>query len=196
MSIWSVLEKGHAIPGNYTLGSRISSVCGRYFANMHKNVHIAKSALISPDARIHPRVGQIVIGEQCIIAPHAVLQGNIELGENTSVQYNTLIVGYGELGDEKGLIRIGNNVRIAANCMIISANHVFQDPDIPICKQGVEPSHITIEDDVWIGGGVHIIAGVTIGTGAVIGAGSVVTHDIPPYSVAVGVPAKVKSFRK
>jgi acetyltransferase-like isoleucine patch superfamily enzyme len=47
----------------------------------------------------------------------------------------------------------------------------------------------------WIGGNSTILPGVTVGEGAIIGAGSVVTHDIPPYSVAVGVPAKVIKVR-
>jgi len=50
---------------------------------------------------------------------------------------------------------------------------------------------IVVEDDAWLGAGVIVLNGVTIGRGAVIGAGSVVTKDIPPYSVAIGVPACV-----
>ena len=52
-----------------------------------------------------------------------------------------------------------------------------------------------IEDDCWIGSGVRILDGVTIGHGSIVGAGAVVTKSIPPYSVAVGVPAKVMSKR-
>ena len=56
---------------------------------------------------------------------------------------------------------------------------------------------IVIEDGAHIGIGSIIMPGVTIGKGAVIGAGSVVTKDIPPYCVAVGVPAKViRSFEE
>lgn len=54
---------------------------------------------------------------------------------------------------------------------------------------------IVIEDDCWLGTGVKILDGVTIGKGSVIGAGAVVTKNIPSYSVAVGVPAKVISKR-
>lgn len=53
----------------------------------------------------------------------------------------------------------------------------------------VAPIHI--EDDVWIGAGVKVLKGVTIGKGSVIGAGAVVTKDIPPYSIAAGVPCRV-----
>lgn len=54
---------------------------------------------------------------------------------------------------------------------------------------------VTIGHDVWIGSHVLIMDGVTIGTGAVVGAGAVVTKDVPPYAVAVGVPAKVIKYR-
>ena len=53
----------------------------------------------------------------------------------------------------------------------------------------------TIGHDVWIGHGVTVIAGVKIGTGACIGSGAVVTKEIPPYAIAVGVPAKVIKYR-
>jgi acetyltransferase-like isoleucine patch superfamily enzyme len=52
-----------------------------------------------------------------------------------------------------------------------------------------------IEDDCWLGSGVKVLDGVTIGKGSVIGAGSVVTKNIPPFSVAVGVPARVIKSR-
>jgi len=53
----------------------------------------------------------------------------------------------------------------------------------------------TIGHDVWIGHGVTVIAGKSVGTGAVVGSGAVVTKDIPPYAIAVGVPARVVKFR-
>jgi phosphonate metabolism protein (transferase hexapeptide repeat family) len=49
---------------------------------------------------------------------------------------------------------------------------------------------VTLGHDVWLGHGVVVLPGVSVGTGAVIGAGAVVTRDVPPYTVAVGVPAR------
>lgn len=60
---------------------------------------------------------------------------------------------------------------------------------IPITKQTI------IGNDVWVGARATILAGVNIGTGAVVGTGSVVTHDIPPYAIVAGVPAKLIKFR-
>lgn len=78
---------------------------------------------------------------------------------------------------------------MAPNVSIYGAGHEtsvlsrikFVEYGLPVC----------IEDDVWVGGGTIILPGVTIGRGSTIGAGSVVTKSIPPYSVAVGSPARV-----
>lgn len=53
----------------------------------------------------------------------------------------------------------------------------------------------TVGNDVWIGQRVMIMGGVTVGDGAVIGAGAIVTKDVPPYAVVVGVPARVIRYR-
>ncbi|MBR7118883.1 MAG: acetyltransferase [Lentisphaeria bacterium] len=197
MSIFlNFLRKGYNITRAATFGEKIAVWLGRRLALRHKNVELAKDALVAPDAMVHPRSGKISIGSRTIVSPGAVLQGNITLGSNVSIQSRTILIGYGKIDDPSGLISVGDNTRIAANCMLIAANHVFSDPDIPIHKQGMKYGCITIGDDVWIGGGVHINAGVTIGRGSVIGAGSVVTRDIPPMSVAVGVPAKVIKKRE
>lgn len=88
-------------------------------------------------------------------------------------------------------IWIGNDVFIGLYVLIVCYDHCFSDSVKPIAEQGYTSGKIVIEDDVWIGSHVVITNNVTIGKGSVIGAGAVVTHDIPPYSVAVGVPAKV-----
>lgn len=68
---------------------------------------------------------------------------------------------------------------------------------VSLCKENKveEYNYTVIGNDVFIGANVTVLDGVTIGDGAVIGAGAVVVNDIPPYAVAVGVPAIVKKFR-
>jgi acetyltransferase-like isoleucine patch superfamily enzyme len=70
-------------------------------------------------------------------------------------------------------------------------NHEFDRIDIPIREQGTTRQGITIEDDVWVGSNAIFLDGAHVGRGSVIGAGSVVRGNIPPYSIAVGVPARV-----
>jgi acetyltransferase-like isoleucine patch superfamily enzyme len=179
------------MPGRQTWGRRMACRFGYWLAARHPNSNIHPSCLISPEARICPREGVIEIGEHSSVALGVLLQGNVTVGKYCSIQAYSNIVGYGASQEAIGRIHIGNYVRIASHAIIIAGNHRFDEVEQPIYKQGVEFAPITIEDDVWIAGRVNITAGVTIGRGSVIGGGSVVTRDIPPYSVAVGVPAKV-----
>ncbi|MDX8389877.1 MAG: CatB-related O-acetyltransferase [Mariprofundaceae bacterium] len=57
-------------------------------------------------------------------------------------------------------------------------------------EESINKGSIKIGHDVWVGANSCIMGGVTIGTGAIIGASAVVTKDVPPYSVAAGVPAR------
>ena len=93
-------------------------------------------------------------------------------------------------------ITIGNNVMVGPDVLITDNSHGKNDTiaelDIPpILRDHFSTGPIVIEDNVWIAAKVCILGGVHIGKGSVIGAASVVTRDIPPYSIAVGNPARV-----
>jgi acetyltransferase-like isoleucine patch superfamily enzyme len=90
-----------------------------------------------------------------------------------------------------GQMNIGKNVIIADKVYISDNLHSFEDINKPIIAQPLKHMPVTIEDEVWLGENVCVLPGVTIGKHSVIGANSVVTKSIPPYSVAVGSPAKV-----
>jgi acetyltransferase-like isoleucine patch superfamily enzyme len=77
-----------------------------------------------------------------------------------------------------------------------AGNHRFDHPTKLIVEQGTVHKGIVIEDDCWIGAKATILDGATIGRGCVVGAGAVVTRSIPPYSVAIGVPARVVKQRR
>ncbi|MEW6500657.1 MAG: tetratricopeptide repeat protein [Thermodesulfobacteriota bacterium] len=150
-------------------------------------VHIAPTCIISPFACIAPMGGEIRLRTGTTVGDYSQLKamgGTIAIGENCSIQDFCQLYGHGGL-------TIGNDVRIAAQTIIIPSNHNFDRLDLPIRAQGDTCLGITIGDDVWIGAGCKILDGVTIGSGCVIGAGSVVNRSLPPYSVAVGVPARV-----
>lgn len=148
---------------------------------------------------------------------HCLSDKGVIIGSNTSIDRNLWLhcggtwqsngQGFFVIGDKSfigcngvlgagGGLRIGNNVLIGQNVNFHSENHNFSDKDRLIREQGVRYEGIIVEDDVWIGSKVTVVDGVTIGQGAVIGAGSVVTKSIPPYAVAVGVPAKVVRYRE
>lgn len=89
------------------------------------------------------------------------------------------------------LITVGSRTLIGPNCSFYSGSHPL-DPAIRNGINGPEGgAPITIGDDCWFGGNAIVLPGVTIGRGATIGAGSVVTRDIPPFTLAVGNPARV-----
>lgn len=90
-------------------------------------------------------------------------------------------------------ISIGTDCLIAAGTCILDADGHSSDPDHTY-QRGIipdDPVPIRIENHVWIGQNVLVTKGVTIGEGAIIAAYSVVTHDIPAYAIAGGVPARV-----
>ncbi|NMG11582.1 acyltransferase [Brasilonema sp. UFV-L1] len=112
----------------------------------------------------------------------------IHIGEGTFIGPYVCLTGPGN-------IKIGKLCLIAAHVGIFANNHVFDDPTQYIEDQGLTRQGIVIEDDCWLGHAVTVLDGVTIGKGSIIGAGAVVTKDIPPFSVALGVPAKVVKSR-
>ncbi len=163
----------------------------------------------------HPQ--KIKVGKRCVIEEYCSLsaQGDensgITLGEEVLLGRSTVLGtrnGTVEIGDYSNIgancrigtttrVKFGKHVLLAANCYIGGAQHKFDRLDVPIMRQGYDSKGgVVIEDDVWLGAGVMVLDGVTIGTGSVIGAAAVVTKDIPAYSIAIGIPAKVVGSRK
>ncbi|BBO80267.1 hypothetical protein DSCO28_08330 [Desulfosarcina ovata subsp. sediminis] len=191
MSFSIFIDGGKSVPNRGGVLNWLWLRWGRYLAQRHAGVSLAPKCYIHPNARIHPRGFKLSIGARSVVSPGACIQGQVAIGEDTSVNAYSILVGV-----KNGPITIGNGVRIAPHVMMFANNHRFANTDIPIHKQAGKAGPITVEDDVWIAGMVMITAGVHIGHGSVIGAGAVVTKDIPPWSVAVGVPARVIKSRK
>ena len=113
--------------------------------------------------------------------------GGIELGDYSSFGEDSIIGGN---------TVVGNDVMIGRQFLTIPRNHRIDDVDVPMIKQGFhKPTKIIIDDDVWIGDRVTILAGVHVHSHSVIGAGAVVTKDVPEYAIVGGVPAKVIRYR-
>ncbi len=73
--------------------------------------------------------------------------------------------------------------------------HLPKDKQQTVFRDHIASHKTTIGNDVWVGRNATIMAGVKIGNGAIIGSGAVVTHDVPPYAVVGGVPAKIIRYR-
>ncbi|MCR4430836.1 MAG: gamma carbonic anhydrase family protein [Tepidanaerobacteraceae bacterium] len=131
-----------------------------------KNPKIHETAFIAPSADV---IGDVTVGENSSIWHHAVLRGDvnrIEIGSCTNIQDGTIVHVAGEYPTI-----IGNNVTIGHGAIIHGC---------------------IIKDNAFIGMGAIILDGAIIGEGALVGAGALVTEkkEIPPHTLAVGVPAK------
>jgi acetyltransferase-like isoleucine patch superfamily enzyme len=108
----------------------------------------------------------------------------ISLGNNVAINRGCRL--YASYYCKDAEIVIKDNVTLAPYVSIFTATHDYRFLDLPDIGK-----RVVIHPHVWIGANSIILPGVEVGEGAVIGAGSVVTRDIPSYSIAVGVPARV-----
>lgn len=137
-------------------------------AHLGKNVKVWNFAYVGSKTRV---------GDNVSIGSLAHIDYNVKIGANTRIEGSVYI---------PPMTRIGKNVFIGPAAVITN------DP-YPMSKRMVG---VTIEDGVVIGGGAVIKAGVTIGKNSVVAMGAVVTRDVPPGVVVLGVPARAVYTRK
>ena len=180
------------------------------FKSMGENVYIGKGVtIVNPefisvgnDVEIKNDVTLIARGEGGItladgeriqervyLDTERVSTGYINVGKNVYIGTGTTL--FGHMG-----LEIGDDCLLAQNIQLTPYSHIFDDPNSIIYSQGGHCKKVTIGRDVYIGMRAAIMYSGDIGEGSVIGAGSVVVKPIPPYSVAVGCPAKVIKERK
>lgn len=158
-------------PRTWLHALRILHYYGYSHVQPRKKMQVGTGTGIAPNVSL--RNGErITIGEQCHIGERAYLWA----------------------GNATGKISIGNTVSIAPEVFITASDYQFEAGK-PFRQQPKNEKDIIIGNDVWLGTRVVVTAGVTIGDGCIVGAGAVVTRDLPPNSIAVGIPAKVVSTR-
>ena len=109
---------------------------------------------------------------------------NITIGTGSTIGPKVLL-------DGRCGLKIGKSVVVAYEAIIWTLNHDYND--VHFCGKGAP---VTIEDYAWICSRSIILPGVTIGEGAVVASGALVTHDVAPYTIVGGVPAKVIGMRE
>lgn len=109
-----------------------------------------------------------------------------DCGKNIAVGKNVFINSGCKFQDQGGIV-IDDGALIGHNVVLATLNHSLAVRD----RQDLIPGPIRIGKNAWIGSNVTILPGVTVGDGAVVAAGAVVTKDVPAYTVAGGVPARV-----
>ena len=151
-------------------------------------VGIGRNATLRANTEVNPG---IVLGRGVSINDAVVINANrgfVAIGDRSWLGPFCLVYG-------NGGVTIGRNVLIAGHSTVNTVSHSSERCDIPINDQPVLSDPVTIEDDVWIGLNATILQGVTLGRGCIVGAGAVVTRSIPPWTIAMGVPARVAGRR-
>ena len=138
--------------------------------------------------------GGITIGSHIHINDNAYLDteckdGYINISNNVYIGTGTTLFGHSGM-------EIGDHCLLAQNITITPYSHSFEDPDEYIINQGGHTRKITIGRDSYLGMNVTVLYSADIGEGSVVGSGAVVVKPLPPYSVAVGNPARIIRSRK
>jgi len=108
----------------------------------------------------------------------------INIGKGVYIGTGTTLFGHCGLD-------IGDNALLAQNISLTPYSHIFEDPNKNIIEQGGHTRKVTIGRDVYIGMNSTILYSADIGEGSVVGSAAVVVKPLPPYSVAVGNPARI-----
>jgi maltose O-acetyltransferase len=106
----------------------------------------------------------------------------VEIGNNSGIGPNALL----------GAVRIGCNVMMGPDVIILSNNKFFASRTVPMCLQGKSQGNpAVIGDDVWIGARAIMLPGVQVGRGAIIGAGAVLSRELPEHAIVAGNFARI-----
>jgi acetyltransferase-like isoleucine patch superfamily enzyme len=152
------------------------------------------------------------LGEGTVLEPGVLVfhPENIVLGSHVYVGHHTILKGYHQnlleicdgtwIGQQcflhsAGGLSIGANVGIGPGVRIITSVHAEAGRQVPVLHSPLTFNPVTVEPDVDIGVGATLLPGVRVGRGAIVGAGAVVTHEVPPFAIVAGVPARVMGYR-
>jgi acetyltransferase-like isoleucine patch superfamily enzyme len=155
------------------------------------NPHVITNGFVFLGKRVElyarPGYGRLVLGRWVHLGDGTSLrchEGTLRVGDKVVFGRNNVVNAYLD-------ISIGATSIIADMVYVTDFDHVFTDIERPIKDQGIVKSPVRIGADVWLANKVSVVRGTVIGDGCVVAANAVVTRDLPPYSVAAGVPARV-----
>jgi acetyltransferase-like isoleucine patch superfamily enzyme len=157
----------------------------------------------------HPRkirIGDdVAIDDNCVLDAKGRTNAGIRIGRRVFLGRNTIVACKdGDVVLEDGVnvsyhcavfsgstVRIGADTLLAAYCYLVGGGHEFARVDVPVIEQARPSRGIDVGRGAWLGTRVTVLDGVRVGDGAIVGAHAVVNEDVPPFSVAAGVPARV-----
>jgi|GEM_PF-801332 len=191
IKFYSAIKGTNVIVKDTTLGPK----CSLHHDVFVKNSKLANNVSIFNNCRINNSTfgGNNKIGVFCNI--NNITLGRFSYINDYSIVNNVTIGSFCSIGPS---FKVGNGIHPTD---FISTNPVFftSNAGLGFSFSGedtfVSYKQTTIGNDVWIGANVFINEGVKIGHGAILGAGTVITKDVPPYAIVVGVPGKIVKYR-
>jgi acetyltransferase-like isoleucine patch superfamily enzyme len=167
---WKLARRGVIVHRSCFLHSAVS--VGQWPSVHSSNtIQIGSECELGVGVELNPWSGSIRLGKRVFIGPYVVIYG-------------------------QGSVDIGDYCLISMHCCILSSNHTIPTRNKIIRNEPNVLLPTKIGRDCWLGAGVKVLGGVHIDDGCVVGAGAVVTKNLPPYSIAVGVPAKIIGRRE
>lgn len=119
------------------------------------------------------------IGARCVVGTASVIESDVEIGDDVVLQSGVYVPSHVTIGDR----------------VFVGPHAVLTNDKFPLRRRGEYlPRGPEIEDDVSIGANATLLPGVRVRRGAMVAAGAIVTRDVPPWSLAVGVPARVSDL--
>ena len=174
---------------NLKVGANVKIVNPQYIS-VGDNVTIGDNCTLIARGECGITLGDKVrLNDRVYLDTETADRGYIKIESNVYVGTGTTL--FGHVG-----LEIGDHTLLAQNITLTPYSHIFDDPDANIITQGGHMEKVTIGRDCYLGMGVCVMYSGSIGDGSVIGAHSTVVKPIPPFSVAVGTPAKVIKRRR
>ncbi len=179
------------------------------FRSCGRNVHFGANVVLRNPNKID--IGDnVIIDDNCLLDAKGRQNNGITIEDGVFIGRNSILsckngdivlrkhvnIGFNCEVFSGSRVEVGEGVLMAAYSYLIGGDHDSGDVDVSVTEQGSTSRGIVVGEGAWLGAAALVRDGVTIGAHAIIGAGAVVTHDIPDYAVAAGVPARILRDRR
>ena len=167
----------------------------RYLSHRLRHPHVDLQGMVFLGRKVELKArkghGRLQLGPWCWIGSTNKLrahEGNLRLGPKVVMGRDNVVNTYLD-------IEIGRNALLGDWIYICDFDHIYADPGVPIKKQGLVMTATRVGEDVWVGEKASILRGADVGSGSIVASQALVKDAIPPFSIAVGTPARVIASR-